>query len=509
MAIAIGRRARLRATGIVVGVLGLVQVGGCAAPSGLRITTIAVAGAAGSAQVRQGAGEVTIVVSGTGLEDATALQVGEFVADTVNASTTGVTGVIDVVHAALVGGRTVLVTTPTGSVSRANAIVVTAITAAPSGSDDGGLGTPDAPFRTLTHSVSMAATGDTIELLDGDYDVVTAGETFPIDVSGLTVRGESRDGTTIVGLPSEGGDGLRINAGTSVVRDLTIRDFGEDGVDIQGGVVTIEGVRVQGSGVGVLVGDRNALSRPEVVLDAAVITENLGDGILVHDADVVIRGSVVSANGDDNVDVEAEADVTIEASTLAAAGDNNLEIGGDEVGGGHWFDQPSVAILGSTLTGGRDGVNVDSFADVSIVATTVTAADRDNVRVRGTASLSIVDSVLEDAGDDGIDFASTGSLFVRRAIIRDNGDDGIDIGASPSAIDLGSPNDLGGNLVVNNVEYELTDERPDYETVTVFAYGNDFGISVSGLKVGPDEDDDDEELVWRIVGEENMIHFGP
>jgi hypothetical protein len=497
--------------GIGWSVVLLALTAGCGGPAGPGITVV-VEGTVGSAQVPQGAGEVTIDVLGSGLEETTSFSVGEFAASDVATTATGVIGVIDVPHAALIGFRNLELVTPAGQILVANAVQVTAITVAPDGNDGSGRGTPNAPFRTLTRALQAAATGDTIELRDGTYDTGLGGEAYPLDVSGLTVRGESRDGTILDGAPPAPATpgapvGLVINAGETGLHELTLRGFESTALEVFGGDVLVKRVKLETSGHGVVLGVVNALTRPAVVLDEVDVSDNLGDGVRIRDADVTIRSSQLRANLDDNLDVKAEAVVLIEDSVLSDAGDANAEIGGSAVGSdGHWFDQMEVTFLRSTITAaGRHGLVLDSYADVTIQESTVTSSDRDNVRVRGDASVTILASFLTNGGDDGVDHESTGALLVRDTKIQNNLDDGVDIGGSPSSVDLGRAVDPGGNVVTGNVQYQLTDERADFESVVVTAHGNDFGAPVSGLKIGPDGDG----FVWRIVGEDNAVDFGP
>jgi hypothetical protein len=63
--------------------------------------------------------------------------------------------------------------------------------------DDTNAGTPDAPFKTITHALSKAVLGDFIKVQPGTYDAAN-GETFPIQVRG---------GVRLIGDEAGKGDG--------------------------------------------------------------------------------------------------------------------------------------------------------------------------------------------------------------------------------------------------------------------------------------------------------------
>ncbi|MGI6495134.1 MAG: right-handed parallel beta-helix repeat-containing protein [Kiritimatiellia bacterium] len=58
---------------------------------------------------------------------------------------------------------------------------------APDGDDTTGTGRPDAPWRTFTHALSQTAQGGTVYAAPGLYDPA-AGEVFPLDANGYTIR---------------------------------------------------------------------------------------------------------------------------------------------------------------------------------------------------------------------------------------------------------------------------------------------------------------------------------
>ena len=128
-------------------------------------------------------------------------------------------------------------------------------------------GSDNAPFKTLTHALSVASTNSIIKLAPGNY-TRNSGEVFPIQLkSGVTVQGEpsdrgqnviiqgsglflsktsARQQITILGTDRAGllgvtvsnldpqGYGLWIESSSPVVTDSTFTSNGHDGVSIVG-----------------------------------------------------------------------------------------------------------------------------------------------------------------------------------------------------------------------------------------------------------------------------------
>ena len=70
--------------------------------------------------------------------------------------------------------------------------------AASAGSDTTGVGTEDAPFKSVTKALSYAASGDTVRIAAGAYSASATGEAFPFSAAGVRLVGDA-GGTVIDG----------------------------------------------------------------------------------------------------------------------------------------------------------------------------------------------------------------------------------------------------------------------------------------------------------------------
>jgi hypothetical protein len=475
---------RLRVTALSALFVALtVMASSCGAPSGTTVTSVAVVGSGGSSEVRQGAGSVDVTVSGSGLDGASSLSLGDLTTSITSATATSIAATVEVPHGAAIGPRNLSVTTASGTATRSNALTVTAITAAPGGDDLTGRGTTDAPFRTLTRAVQAASPGDTVRLRNGSYAAGT--ESFPLEVSGLTIAGESQAGVIVSGNPLAAGAGLLVVSGDTRFVDLTLESFNVAAINVTGGDAHLERVHVR---------------------DVAQ------DGVRVRHAGVVIEDSLVERSGDDNLDIEGDATVLIVASVIADAGDTNVKLGDSGSN-----DALVATITGSTISGaGGRGVNIRGASQVTIVDTVVSGSGADNVRIREAASLTMTGSSALDSNSDGLDFESSGALVIRSSTFTGNGSDGVDVGSNdldqqPALVDLGTEDDPGGNLITGNAvndpssSFDLRDERLPGTDVVISAVGNTFAVALSGLQTGVDS----LQGIWSIEGEGNQIDFGP
>ena len=200
------------------------------APTPPGIADISVAGAGTSNQARQGAGTIRLAISGTGLVGATTVNVGEWTATIVaGGSDQQLLAEVSIPHGVSLGFRTVTVTTPGGTDALANAVAITEITSSPSGSDTGGLGTPDAPFATATRALSVAGSqfgqpADTVRLMAGAYGSL---ETWPLrPAPGVIVRGDATGSTILQGSGMGQSSGqIALMADQSTIQDLSVQDF--------------------------------------------------------------------------------------------------------------------------------------------------------------------------------------------------------------------------------------------------------------------------------------------
>ena len=66
------------------------------------------------------------------------------------------------------------------------------------GSDETGIGTEGAPFKSITHALTYAESGETIAVAAGTYSASTTGEVFPITKSDVFIVGENGESTETV-----------------------------------------------------------------------------------------------------------------------------------------------------------------------------------------------------------------------------------------------------------------------------------------------------------------------
>lgn len=175
----------------------------------------------------------------------------------------------------------------------------------------------------------------------------------------------------------------------------------------------------------------------------------------------------------------------------------------------------NVGVSGGTVllenvvlsNGARYGLEVLN-GDVSLRAVTVTGNEDDSVFARGSATLDVSNSLISGSlGADGIDMDDDVALRLRDSQIRGNEGSGIEI--SGGSADLGTAADPGGNTITGNAleggnAAQIEDDRPTGASL-ISAYGNDLGVTVTGLKTGPDALGD----TWSIDGAGNQIDFGP
>lgn len=379
-----------------------------------RVNAVSVGGNAGSLEVRQGAGPITLEVSGGNLDRATRVALGDLAPEVIPGGTASRLTLRAVVpHGASLGPRD-LVLTSAGGETRFPALVVTAITAGPAGNDAAGRGTTGRPYRSLRRAVSAAGSGDTVRLLDGTYGEAS-GEVWPRQTgfppavapganlpAGLRVQGESAAGTILQGA---GGDSVGlVLAGTGAASSLTLRGFGR-GLLASEGSVTLRDVRTEGN----------------------------ADGILAYGTAVLdVRGGSSLNN----------AGAGVRAAQKAAVSLSGFEAGGNAVG---------VLVEG----------------EAALVASGLRARDNraDGLRATGRAAVELDRSEIFGNGRAGLFFGGA-RLRARGLLVRDNAESGAYVEGDPDLIDLGTFSEAGNNEFRGNGPNgngdQLLDARPDY-----------------------------------------------
>jgi len=279
-------------------------------------------------------------------------------------------------------------------------------TASDGGSDagsDANPGTQALPFKTITHALTVATSGSTVQAKPGVYDTLNNGETFPIVVPagvlligdeatyGAGVAGVAGSDTTIVGggqVPAfPAGTSAAVQPGTgSTIAGFTITNnnpalSGRYGVFLNNSTVTLRNNTVTGAThvVGVYVADDGGT--PAVPSTNHVITGNRivdngpssGEGLAFINggAGSRVENNVITGNGF-GVDYEI-------------AGVDGVDLGG-----------------GSALSAGRNTISCNAFMDlfVAVSGTTSATIHAANNSWNGSSANPGIPTLGCNAGDD-------------------------------------------------------------------------------------------------------------
>ena len=444
-------------------------------PDAPSIDSVTLVGHGTSLMARQGAGTLTLLVSGTNVADVNGAALGDLEVTLGPITEAGVELEVVVPHGATLGPRALELTAPTGTATLAAALEVSAITAGPDGDDAAGRGTPDAPFRSLTQAVGAAEPGDTVAVLAGAYGAGN-GEAWPLVIEDLVVRGAG-PATTVL----EGGDDTL------------------DGLDLRGNA-HLEDLTVTGFRVGV----RAAIGSPELrgvrsVGNALHGLQTGGAGLV----SLVVVDSTFSENGQNGINAPSTAVgsvVTIDATSIEA----NLEQGLLASGSG------SVSVTESLLRANNHrGVAIAGNVSLRLERTQVIDSNLDGVLASGGSELVMVDVEVRGSLQHGIDRGGTGRLAMRDSWVRNNQHDGVVV-RNAAVADLGSALEPGGNRITATffVGDLLADERQANATPAILAHGLELGDlepPPSGVVTGPGAN----TPYWRITNAGNAIDFGP
>ena len=206
----------------------------------------------------------------------------------------------------------------------------------PDGDDASGTGSAGAPFRPLTAAVNQAPAGSTINVANGVYSGAS-GEVFPIDVSGLTLRGQSAAGTTLTGT-SAALYGLTVSSGETLISDLTVQGFGTASsganVRITGGTVHLEDAVVSGGSL---------------------------RGITIENGSVTLRSVSVSGNFDDNIHARGSAALVVVDSLIS----DSVDADGIDLGDAATLRLRTTQVLGNN----GSGIELDGSSEADLGTT--------------------------------------------------------------------------------------------------------------------------------------------
>jgi hypothetical protein len=207
---------------------------------------------------------------------------------------------VQVPHGAAPGPRDFTFTTAGGFGKKEGLLTVSPITAGPMGDDTANRGTTDSPFKTFNKAITVAASGDTIRLLDNPTGyTVASGENWMKPVPDkVTVEGQSADNTKLVG-PGALGGGSSVDAfsflGDATVKNINVGFF-RYGVHVsKPGTVTLENVKITGSQADGVYLDYMAVGAKVVITGATTeISGNNGNAIQVSGpgTSVTVMGGV-------------------------------------------------------------------------------------------------------------------------------------------------------------------------------------------------------------------------
>lgn len=499
------------------------QQGGGITPSA-TVTSVQLQGAGN--QVRQGHGLVTIEVTGEMLADIALAKLGSLGGTVMTNNDSAATIDFVVPHGADLGAQTLSLTTGVGPVSFAAAVEITPISAGPGGADVGAAGTTEDPYRTLAHALTIAQPGDTVLLLDGSY-TAAGGEVWPTLVPlGVTIRGESRDGTLLDGALA-GVHGLILQDG-SAVADLSVTGFNY-GIGMIAGSGSVENVRAYQNASGGLIGVATA----DLSVSGGRFDQN-AIGIALHNsATLVMSGAQIDDNGASGVYLRDNAVLEDSGSTISdnpngvylsmnsAADFLNSTLTGN-TSRGLWVDNSASATSqGSAFDLNLYGVLVSGSGEILVEGGSASHNLRDGFFFANASSATLIGVEIHDNDDDklggvcfsGIAAFTTGQLTLRDTSFADNCF-GIYTAVEATLFDLGTAVDPGGNSFVNSSNFHLYDNRPALGVPNgsvITAIGSTFsGIEPSGgMKTGIAQQVVGPNALWRINQANQRIEFAP
>ena len=396
-----------------------------------QITQVTLADNGGSRQVRQGTENLKLEVQGGNLERITAFKLGDLTLSALPGRTASRLELQTLVpHGAAPGERDLVLTASGGETVFAAALRVTPITAGSQGNDATGAGTPDRPFRSMTHALSVARSGDTVRLLNGQYDAAN-GERWPIAAAGLVranvpsgvqVHGESAAGVVLSGSGQSRSNlelGLAFSDGGGA-KTLTVRGFGA-GVTVYAGAVTLEGVLAVANVVG-FYAESGATTARRLEIDANEYGVALGGT-----ARLDLLGGSSHDNTGFGIGVLGQDGVTLNLS--------DFEVFGNPIG---------------LLVSGQSQVRLERV--------NIRDNRQDGLSASGGVTLQITDSQLSGNADAGLRFGGE-RLTVRGTTIHDNKGSGAVIESDPQRVDFGTLLEPGNNAVFGNASTQIVDRR--------------------------------------------------
>ncbi len=199
---------------------------------------------------------------------------------------------------------------------------------------------PNSTVRAVKEALIVnAMEGDTVCFVDGFYPM---NEGVSVDVTDLTLRGQSREGTVFDFLEqSAGANGISVTSDGFRVQDLTIKNTPGDGIRVTGANgVTFSNVGVTWDGGP---SEENGayglypVQCQNVLVENSVVSNASDAGIYVGQSEmIIVRDNEVFGN---------VAGIEVENSSFAEVVDNNAH---DNTGGILIFDLPDLPVQGGS-----------------------------------------------------------------------------------------------------------------------------------------------------------------
>ncbi|MBS2027181.1 MAG: right-handed parallel beta-helix repeat-containing protein [Deltaproteobacteria bacterium] len=350
---------------------------GSTGEGGPVITSVTVEGAA-AAEVRQGA-TANAHIHGINLDNATAVQLGTTALTPSSDTATEIVAPVTAPHGATLGALDLTVTTPNGSTVDTGAITFTPIVVSPSG-DDTAPGVPSAPYKTITQALTVAQSGDTVQLMAGTFG--SSAEAFPSGSTPASYTCNVKDGVTLAGVATDAGNPLILDevdggsataspivpCGSMSLSDVDVQGFGYGAVVIHGSM-DISNMHQSGAAQdGLYASGVNALLSIATNSGAAQHSSFLNNGAsglhVLSQATLTAGGFDATGNAQEGVRVEGGSSSSVRFARL----DQNVAAGAYFSGNVLVNMGPSVEANGNgqgvvffnvTRTSAMDGVTIE------------------------------------------------------------------------------------------------------------------------------------------------------
>lgn len=515
---------------------------GCGGSGGMVVDTVATTD--GFTELRQGA-VVDLVITGSGLDPVTLVQVGDLTAAVTSVSATEVHATIDLPHGAPPGARTLTVSAaPAPDCAEWDGLAVTPFVVAPGGTPDG-LGTYQSPLNLCADALEeQVGEGDAVHLTAGTH---ACGDT--VELWGLvSLTGEGVDTTTITGVPGTGFAGFYLSSPAPVeMSGMTLNAPGEtlvvsygdyhvSNVKIVGGrgfdvyadghtAVTLDGVDYVGAGSGAgewgvsvrgngaqITATNSRFTDVSTAVRAGewasvTLTDTdivrCGTGVELQAATAVVTGVTIDScdTGLRLIALSPWLETTVATVTASTLVDNT--VGGLVANGALHVDDTMVYDDDATARASNDGfVVTDGVLDLDGV--TITGMDRAGIEYSSNSELAPVSELADtliDGGPRGI-YAAGGadcaSLRMTTTTIQNQ-----TLAAISWGIDDTCEVDLrGGNHLSVLSGYALEDVRPyPFPGANIKAAGLTLnGNTYTGFVSGPTDHPPDYRVTSSAVG---------